>query len=160
MANSVALLVAVALPTDVKRRQNLRRTSASRPQHTSRTTVSQASPNPSPPSSPPVSLPAPSPSARHIRRMTPHVCVSRAVKNEGGESPKVETKSILCQNCEGNGAISCNQCEGTGVNKEDFFAGRFKAGQICWLCRGKRQMLCGDCNGAGFLGGFLSTQEE
>jgi len=27
-------------------------------------------------------------------------------------------------------------------------------------CRGKREILCGSCNGAGFLGGFLSTFDE
>lgn len=70
------------------------------------------------------------------------------------------TSSILCKACDGNGAVVCSQCEGEGVNKEDHFGGRFKTGGTCWLCRGKRQMLCGDCNGAGFMGGFMNTQDE
>eukprot|EP00898_Chlorokybus_atmophyticus_P006022 jgi/Chlat1/6420/Chrsp45S05923 len=82
--------------------------------------------------------------------------------SDSTQSSKTQTKShsILCTNCDGNGAVVCNQCQGTGRNTEDFFQGRFKAGETCWLCRGKRQMLCGDCNGAGFIGGFMSTQEE
>lgn len=28
------------------------------------------------------------------------------------------------------------------------------------FCRGKKEMLCGECNGAGFLGGFMSTFDE
>jgi hypothetical protein len=27
-------------------------------------------------------------------------------------------------------------------------------------CRGKRDILCGSCNGAGFMGGFMSTFDE
>lgn len=71
-----------------------------------------------------------------------------------------KTSSILCQSCDGNGAVACSQCHGSGLNTEDHFNGRFKAGQTCWLCRGKRQMLCGNCNGAGFMGGFMNTQDE
>ncbi|XP_021817709.1 uncharacterized protein LOC110759878 isoform X2 [Prunus avium] len=59
-----------------------------------------------------------------------------------------------------DGAISCSQCKGTGVNSVDHFNGQFKAGGLCWLCRGKRDILCGECNGAGFLGGFMSTQDS
>lgn len=62
--------------------------------------------------------------------------------------------------CKFTGAIVCTQCEGRGVNSVDHFNGRFKAGALCWLCRGKREILCGSCNGAGFLGGFLSTFDE
>ncbi|CAA7027800.1 unnamed protein product [Microthlaspi erraticum] len=72
----------------------------------------------------------------------------------------VKTSSIVCQNCEGNGAVACSQCKGGGVNLIDHFNGQFKAGGLCWLCRGKKEVLCGDCNGAGFLGGFLSTFDE
>ncbi|XP_010541921.1 PREDICTED: uncharacterized protein LOC104815279 [Tarenaya hassleriana] len=68
--------------------------------------------------------------------------------------------SILCPDCEGNGAVACSQCKGSGVNSVDHFNGQFKAGAICWLCRGKREILCGNCNGAGFMGGFLSTFDE
>jgi len=28
------------------------------------------------------------------------------------------------------------------------------------FCRGKREILCGNCNGAGFMGGFMSTFDE
>ncbi|KAF5459156.1 hypothetical protein F2P56_023136 [Juglans regia] len=58
------------------------------------------------------------------------------------------------------GAKSCTQCQGSGVNSVDHFNGQFKAGGLCWLCRGKREILCGSCNGAGFLGGFMSTFDE
>ncbi|KAI5070630.1 hypothetical protein GOP47_0014973 [Adiantum capillus-veneris] len=74
--------------------------------------------------------------------------------------PACSVNSILCKQCQGNGAIVCSQCKGDGINKEDFFSGHFKAGSICWLCRGKREMLCGDCNGAGFIGGFMSTFDD
>ncbi|CAN6699723.1 unnamed protein product [Malus baccata var. baccata] len=72
-------------------------------------------------------------------------------------TPTAKVNSLVCPTCEGNGAKVCNQCEGTGVNSVDHFNGQFKAGGLCWLCRGKREILCGDCNGAGFLGGFMST---
>ncbi|KAL1112916.1 hypothetical protein E1A91_D02G158200v1 [Gossypium mustelinum] len=55
--------------------------------------------------------------------------------------------SIVCADCEGNGAKQCSQCKGTGVNLVDHFNGQFKAGGLCWLCRGKREILCGNCNG-------------
>ncbi|XP_009802777.1 protein BUNDLE SHEATH DEFECTIVE 2, chloroplastic-like [Nicotiana tabacum] len=71
-----------------------------------------------------------------------------------------KSRSIICKNCDGNGAVLCSQCKGIGVNSEDYFSGRFKAGELCWLCGGKKDMLCGDCNGAGFLGGFMSTFDE
>ncbi|KAJ8753118.1 hypothetical protein K2173_017669 [Erythroxylum novogranatense] len=75
-------------------------------------------------------------------------------------NPSSKPNSIVCSNCDGNGAVQCSQCKGTGVNSVDHFNGQFKAGGICWLCRGKRDMLCGDCNGAGFLGGFMSTVDD
>nr|XP_043628387.1 protein BUNDLE SHEATH DEFECTIVE 2, chloroplastic-like [Erigeron canadensis] len=71
-----------------------------------------------------------------------------------------KVNSIVCSACEGNGAIQCTQCKGHGVNSEDHFGGRFKAGGLCWLCRGKKEILCGDCNGAGFTGGFMSTADS
>ncbi|XP_062078046.1 protein BUNDLE SHEATH DEFECTIVE 2, chloroplastic-like [Humulus lupulus] len=71
-----------------------------------------------------------------------------------------KVNSIVCANCDGNGAVQCSQCKGEGVNSVDHFNGQFKAGGLCWLCRGKKEMLCGDCNGAGFLGGFMSTFED
>ncbi|VFQ77198.1 unnamed protein product [Cuscuta campestris] len=72
----------------------------------------------------------------------------------------VKTSSIVCANCDGNGAVLCSQCKGSGVNSIDHFNGQFKAGQLCWLCRGKNEILCGNCNGAGFTGGFMSTFDE
>ncbi|KAG8500870.1 hypothetical protein CXB51_002886 [Gossypium anomalum] len=48
----------------------------------------------------------------------------------------------------------------TGVNSVDHFNGQFKAGGLCWLCRGKREILCGNCNGAGFTGRFMSTLDD
>lgn len=71
-----------------------------------------------------------------------------------------KTNSIVCGDCEGNGAKQCTQCKGNGVNSEDHFDGRFKAGGLCWLCRGKKEILCGSCNGAGFRGGFMSTSDQ
>jgi hypothetical protein len=92
---------------------------------------------------------------------------SSSASGPGGDSgaaappaPPKKTSSILCESCDGNGAVACSQCNGEGVNTEEHFNGRFKVGQTCWLCRGKRQMLCGNCNGAGFMGGFMNTQDE
>ncbi|KAL5547860.1 hypothetical protein UlMin_003091 [Ulmus minor] len=77
-----------------------------------------------------------------------------------GNNQSTKPNSIVCANCDGNGAISCSQCKGSGVNSVDHFNGQFKAGGLCWLCRGKREILCGDCNGAGFIGGFMSTFDD
>ncbi|KAK7330113.1 hypothetical protein VNO77_24299 [Canavalia gladiata] len=85
---------------------------------------------------------------------------SLEVKAAGDNSQTTKTKSIVCSDCDGNGAILCTQCKGTGVNSVDHFNGQFKAGGLCWLCRGKRDILCGTCNGAGFLGGFMSTFDD
>ncbi|XP_065850690.1 protein BUNDLE SHEATH DEFECTIVE 2, chloroplastic-like [Euphorbia lathyris] len=86
---------------------------------------------------------------------------SLQVKAEAVDSNKSsKTSSIVCGDCDGNGALQCAQCKGTGVNSVDHFNGQFKAGGLCWLCRGKRDILCGNCNGAGFLGGFMSTFDE
>ncbi|GAB4828287.1 hypothetical protein Ancab_035201, partial [Ancistrocladus abbreviatus] len=74
-----------------------------------------------------------------------------------GSNQSTKPNSILCSDCEGNGALLCSQCKGTGVNSKDHFNGQFKAGGLCWLCRGKKEILCGNCNGAGFVGGFMST---
>ncbi|RDX98059.1 hypothetical protein CR513_19081 [Mucuna pruriens] len=76
------------------------------------------------------------------------------------DKPSTKTKSIVCPDCDGNGAILCTQCKGTGVNSVDHFNGQFKAGGLCWLCRGKKDILCGNCNGAGFLGGFMSSFDD
>ncbi|KAJ9163109.1 hypothetical protein P3X46_022814 [Hevea brasiliensis] len=77
---------------------------------------------------------------------------------DSGKSTK--PNSLVCPDCDGNGAILCSQCKGTGVNSVDHFNGQFKAGGLCWLCRGKRDILCGSCNGAGFIGGFMSTFDD
>ncbi|CAN1120492.1 Protein BUNDLE SHEATH DEFECTIVE 2, chloroplastic [Linum perenne] len=82
---------------------------------------------------------------------------SLEVKASNEDSKPTKTRSIVCGDCEGNGALACSQCKGSGVNSEDHFNGRFKVGGLCWLCRGKREMLCGNCNGAGFVGGFMNS---
>ncbi|XVF48095.1 hypothetical protein PTKIN_Ptkin03bG0163900 [Pterospermum kingtungense] len=76
------------------------------------------------------------------------------------KNQSTKPNSIVCADCDGNGAKQCSQCQGTGVNAVDHFNGRFKAGGLCWLCRGKREILCGNCNGAGFIGGFMSTFDD
>ncbi|KAF3447123.1 hypothetical protein FNV43_RR12303 [Rhamnella rubrinervis] len=81
---------------------------------------------------------------------------AKGVKNNRSSKPN----SVICSDCDGNGAVLCSQCKGSGVNSVDIFDGRFKAGDSCWLCGGKKEMLCGNCNGAGFVGGFLSTHDE
>ncbi|KAG6586393.1 Protein BUNDLE SHEATH DEFECTIVE 2, chloroplastic, partial [Cucurbita argyrosperma subsp. sororia] len=98
-----------------------------------------------------------------FQRTNPRKLLSVEVKaSDGADSNKPTTKykSIVCTDCDGNGAVQCAQCQGTGVNSEDHFNGRFKAGGLCWLCRGKRDILCGGCNGAGFVGGFMSTADS
>ncbi|XP_050364812.1 protein BUNDLE SHEATH DEFECTIVE 2, chloroplastic-like [Argentina anserina] len=82
------------------------------------------------------------------------------VKAKSAKSDESTTrKSMVCSDCEGNGAVLCSQCKGSGVNADDLFGGQFKAGESCWLCGGRKEMLCGTCNGAGFLGGFMSTSD-
>ncbi len=92
------------------------------------------------------------------RRITRELRATGNKADQGSSSS--DRVTLLCQTCDGNGAVACSQCQGDGVNSVDHFNGRFKAGTICWLCRGKRQMLCGSCNGAGFMGGFMNTQDE
>ncbi|KAJ7966174.1 Chaperone protein DnaJ-like [Quillaja saponaria] len=82
--------------------------------------------------------------------------ITKAAKNSQSTKPN----SVICGDCDGNGAVLCSQCKGSGVNSVDIFNGRFKAGDSCWLCGGKKDMLCGNCNGAGFVGGFMSTFDE
>ncbi|XP_044463069.1 protein BUNDLE SHEATH DEFECTIVE 2, chloroplastic-like isoform X2 [Mangifera indica] len=85
----------------------------------------------------------------------------RSLEVKAADSNKsAKPNSIVCADCDGNGAKQCSQCKGTGVNSVDHFGGQFKAGGLCWLCRGKRDILCGNCNGAGFIGGFMSTIDE
>lgn len=90
--------------------------------------------------------------------------IARELRATGNNADQGSSSSdritLLCQTCDGNGAVACSQCQGDGLNSVDHFNGRFKAGTVCWLCRGKRQMLCGSCNGAGFMGGFMNTQDE
>lgn len=78
----------------------------------------------------------------------------------GPSNRNIKPNSVICADCDGNGAVLCSQCKGSGVNSVDFFNGQFKAGDSCWLCGGKKEMLCGNCNGAGFIGGFMSTYDE
>ncbi|KAH7281348.1 hypothetical protein KP509_36G042600 [Ceratopteris richardii] len=87
---------------------------------------------------------------------------ARSTEPETVEEPAKppETKTLFCKECDGNGAILCSQCKGDGINKQDFFGGHFKAGGLCWLCRGKRETICGNCNGAGFMGGYLNALED
>ncbi|KAF6151183.1 hypothetical protein GIB67_037391 [Kingdonia uniflora] len=83
---------------------------------------------------------------------------SRSAAIKAAETnPVPKVNSIVCSDCDGNGAVACSQCKGHGVNSVDHFNGQFKAGGLCWLCRGKKDILCGNCNGAGFMGGFMST---
>ncbi|CAJ2643534.1 unnamed protein product [Trifolium pratense] len=81
-------------------------------------------------------------------------------KASNGNQPNTKPNSVICADCDGNGAVVCSQCKGSGVNSVDIFNGRFKAGASCWLCGGRKEMLCGNCNGAGFCGGFLSTGDQ
>ncbi|KAK8543228.1 hypothetical protein V6N13_136243 [Hibiscus sabdariffa] len=100
---------------------------------------------------------------RKVLRVNEVFKSSRDVKFQSFEAKaadknqSTQSKSIVCPDCEANGSKQCPQCQGTGVNAVDHFNGRFKAGGLCWLCRGKREILCGNCNGAGFLGGFMSS---
>ncbi|XP_029124517.1 uncharacterized protein LOC109817669 isoform X2 [Cajanus cajan] len=82
--------------------------------------------------------------------------IAKAAKGNRNTKPN----SVICADCDGNGAVLCSQCKGSGVNSVDVFDGRFKAGDSCWLCGGRKEMLCGNCNGAGFVGGFLSTYDQ
>ncbi|KAK9279249.1 hypothetical protein L1049_012927 [Liquidambar formosana] len=81
---------------------------------------------------------------------------AKAAKSNQSKKPN----SVICADCDGNGAVLCSQCKGSGVNSIDYFNGQFKVGESCWLCGGKKDMLCGNCNGAGFVGGFMSTFDE
>ncbi|KAL6602732.1 hypothetical protein ACP70R_043093 [Stipagrostis hirtigluma subsp. patula] len=60
---------------------------------------------------------------------------AKATENDQTAKKPQKYSSIVCKDCEGNGAILCTQCEGNGVNSVDHFNGRFKAGALCWLCR-------------------------
>ncbi|XP_021895254.1 uncharacterized protein LOC110812726 [Carica papaya] len=104
--------------------------------------------------------------ARKVIRVTEVFQNSRTAKLQSfnlkatDSNPSTKSNSIVCADCDGNGAVACSQCKGTGVNSVDHFNGQFKAGGLCWLCRGKRDILCGSCNGAGFAGGFMSTFDD
>ncbi|CAK7353662.1 unnamed protein product [Dovyalis caffra] len=85
----------------------------------------------------------------------------RCIKVKAAPSNRnTKQNSVICADCDGNGAVLCSQCKGSGVNSVDLFNGQFKAGDSCWLCGGRKEILCGNCNGAGFVGGFLSTFDE
>jgi len=64
--------------------------------------------------------------------------------------------TLLCATCGGDGERRCPECDDNCQNLpgiEERFGGRYKVGELCWLCRGKRMLLCGDCSGAGFAQG-------
>ncbi|KAE9462715.1 hypothetical protein C3L33_05379, partial [Rhododendron williamsianum] len=56
-------------------------------------------------------------------------------KAADGDKSTTKMKSIVCADCDGNGALLCPECQGAGVNPEDKRNGQFKAGGLCWLCR-------------------------
>ncbi|KAK2660573.1 hypothetical protein Ddye_007106 [Dipteronia dyeriana] len=78
-----------------------------------------------------------------------------AAASNRNRNRNTKPNSVICGDCDGNGAVQCSQCKGNGVNSVDLFNGRFKAGDSCWLCGGKKDM-----NGAGFIGGFMRTFDE
>ncbi|GAV80753.1 hypothetical protein CFOL_v3_24213 [Cephalotus follicularis] len=94
--------------------------------------------------------------SQNISTSKPLSVKAKASKSDGNTKPN----SVICGDCDGNGAVQCSQCKGSGVNSVDLFNGQFKAGNSCWLCGCKKEILCGNCNGAGFMGGFMSTQDE
>ncbi|KAG4195996.1 hypothetical protein ERO13_A06G143050v2, partial [Gossypium hirsutum] len=104
----------------------------------------------------PKSIPKPPLSLETIRTFKFSYLSSMATEKNQSTKPT----SIVCADCEGNGAKQCSQCKGTGVNSVDHFNGQFKASELCWLSKGKREILCGNCNGAGFTGGFRSTLDD
>ena len=53
--------------------------------------------------------------------------------------------SAACPVCRGTGWKPCGQCDGTGVNQEDLYGGKFRKGDQCWLCAGKKRTMCGNC---------------
>ncbi|XP_071918095.1 protein BUNDLE SHEATH DEFECTIVE 2, chloroplastic-like isoform X1 [Coffea arabica] len=85
--------------------------------------------------------------------------VKASASKRSSDEPRRKPNSLLCADCNGNGAVPCSQCKGNGVNSADYFNGKFKAGDSCWLCGGKKNMLCGNCNGAGFIGGFMTSSD-
>ncbi|RRT46275.1 hypothetical protein GW17_00048864 [Ensete ventricosum] len=114
--------------------------------------------------SPKSNLPFPNP--------TPHGAISRFQSLRVKVSAHLMDPSIPIELLSLNLIIAsicaklCTQCQGNGVNSVDHFNGRFKAGASfagaysVHLCRGKKEILCGNCNGAGFLGGFMSTLDQ
>ncbi|CAA0839397.1 DnaJ/Hsp40 cysteine-rich domain superfamily protein [Striga hermonthica] len=105
-------------------------------------------------------------SSKKANWLSDATCSSKAAPFEAlklratDSKPSTKPNSIICAECDGDGAKKCTQCQGTGVNSVDHFNGQFKAGNMCWLCRGKKEILCGNCNGAGFIGGFMSTFDD
>ncbi|KAK8343864.1 hypothetical protein V6Z11_A07G042500 [Gossypium hirsutum] len=79
-----------------------------------------------------------------------------------GSSRTARIQSLEAKAADKNQSTKPNSivCDGNGigVNSVDHFNGQFKAGGLCWLCRGKREMLCGNCNGVGFIGGFYDDE--
>ncbi|KAJ4951390.1 hypothetical protein NE237_028222 [Protea cynaroides] len=106
--------------------------------------------------------------ARKVLQVNDVFRMSRTAKFQSAEvkaadadgNQRTKPNSLVCADCDGNGAVLCSQCKGNGVNGVDHFNGQFKAGGLCWLCRGKKEILCGNCNGAGYVGGFMSRFDD
>ncbi|KAK4756571.1 hypothetical protein SAY87_006698 [Trapa incisa] len=69
-------------------------------------------------------------------------------------------RSAILLICNQRYKVVCSQCKGSKINWEDPFNRQIKAGDSCWLCGGRKEMLCGISNGAGFIGGSMSTFDE
>lgn len=81
---------------------------------------------------------------RNARARAPLARVNAASDAAASSTSDGKTRGA-CPVCGGSGWKPCGQCEGTGVNREDLFAGKFKAGDACWLCAGKAKTMCGNC---------------
>ncbi|XVF89309.1 hypothetical protein PTKIN_Ptkin19aG0119800 [Pterospermum kingtungense] len=81
----------------------------------------------------PCTLPSPNHGLLHGRHSS--AAKFHPVKAKATPSKRnTKTNSVICGDCNGNGAVVCSQCKGSGVNSVDFFNGEFKAGESCWLC--------------------------
>eukprot|EP00741_Cyanophora_paradoxa_P004566 tig00000808_g4434.t1 len=99
-----------------------------------------ASPSPAPSSSP-KAVEDDKTDKRNLQKEVSKLDLFAAIAKE----PTEYTDYIICPKCAGQGCVPCPQCEGTGVNSEDKFQGRFKKGEQCWLCIGKKVVGCSDC---------------
>ncbi|MBU1036964.1 molecular chaperone DnaJ [Patescibacteria group bacterium] len=73
-------------------------------------------------------------------------------------------KTVVCENCKGNGAEpgskieTCKNCGGSGqvVTTQQTFFGAFRSNTVCSSCEGEGKVAshkCGKCHGKGVLGG-------